>query len=176
MLLGRDLDAYSSFGPSGRSKVVENLLGGSLIVTKDGQQIIDCYLSDPRCQDILQKKLIEMCCSVSKKHGDGSLAAVVIMSYAIRELNKYSLERSSPSTQRILLLRAVEIVFSSAELLKLHICQHMISCSVWQLTAQDESDHSVISRYVRGLWGSILQPATNSITALNIGNILVSHN
>ena len=162
-------EIQSSFGPQGRSKVIRSQLGGSLIVTKDGQQLLDCYLSDPKNLDCLQKLLIKMCCRISKEHGDGSMSALIIMSLIMRSLSSIkSIEH------RILHLNAVEAAIHAVEMNKTIIIQHMIEKSVWFAAAQNDVDDGDHSDRIRGLWGSILHPATNASIAANIGTLLVS--
>ena len=177
MLSSQDPENYSSFGPFGRSKVIQNLHGGSLIVTKDGQQILESYLSDPRANDPLQRAVINMCCSISKEYGDGSTSALVMVSNIIREMNRSSSKYSNARTDRILLIKAIETIYSIVEMYRHEIRQIMIASSIWQLSAESKSnrDNEIndTSAFLRGFWGTILQPATNSAMASNIGDILV---
>ena len=177
MLSSQDPENYSSFGPFGRSKVIQNLHGGSLIVTKDGQQILESYLSDPRANDPLQRAVINMCCSISKEYGDGSTSALVMVSNIIREMNRSSSKYSNARTDRILLIKAIETIYSIVETYRHEIRQIMIASSIWQLSAESKSnrDNEIngTAVFLRGFWGTILQPATNSAMASNIGDILV---
>jgi chaperonin GroEL (HSP60 family) len=177
MLSSQDAENFSSFGPFGRSKVIQNLHGGSLIVTKDGQQILESYLSDPQASDPLQTTLINMCCSISKECGDGSTSALVMVSNIIREMSRSSSKYSNAGTDRILLLKAIETIHSIIEIYRQQIRKIMIASSIWQLSAESknkgENEVNDTSDFLRGFWGTILQPATNSATASNIGDILV---
>jgi TCP-1/cpn60 chaperonin family len=177
MLSSQDPENYSSFGPFGRSKVIQNLHGGSLIVTKDGQQILESYLSDPRANDPLQRAVINMCCSISKEYGDGSTSALVMVSNIIREMNRSSSKYSNARTDRILLIKAIETIYSIVEKYRHEIREIMIASSIWQLSAESKSnrDNEIndTAVFLRGFWGTILQPATNSAMASNIGDILV---
>jgi TCP-1/cpn60 chaperonin family len=177
MLSSQDAANFSSFGPFGRSKVIQNIHGGSLIVTKDGQQILESYLSDPQASDPLQRTLINMCCSISKEYGDGSTSALVMVSNIIREMSRSSSKYSNAGTDRILLLKAIESIHSIIEIYRHQIRNTMIASSIWQLSAESknkgENEVNDTANFLRGFWGTILQPATNSATASNIGDILV---
>ena len=116
MLSAHDIDIFSSFGPLGRSKVIENVHGGSRVVTKDGQQILDCCLSDPRSQNYLQRTLLKMCCSVSEEYGDGSLTTLLIASHIISRLGILAKGDSNLCSQWVLLLKAVETICSAVDL------------------------------------------------------------
>lgn len=175
---GQEIDIFSSFGPLGRSKVVENVHGGSRVVTKDGQQILECCLSDPRSQNSLQRTLLKMCCSVSEEYGDGSLTTLMIASHIIARLGILAGEDSNSCIQWVLLLQALETICSTFEALKVDINKHMIDSQIWQSSSVDESATSTsimnTSGYLKGLWGTILQPATNTATAAKIEDIIVS--
>ena len=170
MLVSGETEIRTSFGPMGRSKVVRNQVAGSLILTKDGQQLLQCYLSDPKLQDPLEKALITMCCGVAKEYGDGSMSALVIMSTISKSLNI-----SVPSRNRLHILNAVEVIIHAVEMHKKLIAQYMIDHSVWHSTNSDD-DLSKVQDHIRGLWGSILLPATNIATASNIIALLVRLN
>lgn len=177
MLSSHDPENFSSFGPFGRSKVIQNLHGGSLIVTKDGQQILESYLSDPKADDSLQRTVINMCCSISKEYGDGSTSALVMVSNIIREMGRSSSKYSIAQTDRILLVTAIETIHSVIEKYRHQIRQVMIESSIWQLSAEctNKGGNKIgdTALFLRGFWGAILQPATNSATASYIGDILV---
>ena len=178
MLSGQEIDIFSSFGPLGRSKVIENVHGGSRVVTKDGQQILECCLSDPRAQNSLQRTLLKMCCSVSEEYGDGSLTTLMIASHIIARLGILAGGDSNSCIQWVLLLQALETICSAVEALKVDINTHMIDSQIWQSSSVDESATSTstmsTSGYLKGLWGTILQPATNTATAAKIEDIIVS--
>lgn len=178
MLTGQEIDIFSSFGPLGRSKVIENVHGGSRVVTKDGQQILECCLSDPRSQDSLQRTLLKMCCSVSEEYGDGSSTTLMIASHIIARLGTLAGGDSNSCIQWVLLLQALETICSIVEALEVDINQHMIHSQIWQSSRVDESTTSTstmnVSGYLTGLWGTILQPATNTATAAKIEDIIVS--
>ena len=167
MLFGGETEIRTSFGPMGRSKVVRNQVAGSLILTKDGQQLLQCYISNPKIEDPLEKALITMCCGVAKEYGDGSMSALVIMGVISKSLNI-----SRVSLHRPHLLNAVEVIIHAVEMHKKLIAQHMIDHSVWHSTNSD-GDLSKVPDHIRGLWGSILLPATNVATASNITALLV---
>jgi TCP-1/cpn60 chaperonin family len=177
MLSSQDAENFSSFGPFGRSKVIQNLHGGSLVVTKDGQQILESYLSDPHASDPLQRTVINMCCSISKEYGDGSTSGLVMVSNIIREMSRSSSKYSNADTDRILLLKAIETIHSIIDAYRHEIRRMMIAFSIWHLSAESKykGEHEVddTAVFLRGFWGTILQPATNSATASNIGDILV---
>ena len=150
--------------------MIRNQLAGSLIVTKDGRQLLESYLSDPSHQDPLRSILIKMCCSISADYGDGSLSAVVIMSQVLRYLTTSKL-----AEHRILFLNALETIIYTVEMQKDYIAEYMIDKSVWSTCDESESEDDCqdLSDHVRGLWGSILYPATNSATAASILSLLV---
>ena len=177
MLSSQDPENFSSFGPFGRSKVIQNLHGGSLIVTKDGQQIVESYLSDSSTNNPLQKKLVSMCCCISKEYGDGSTSALVMVSNIIQEMMKSSMTYSNAGASRILLLKAIETIHSVIEIYRVEMNQCMIASSIWQLSTENGNKVENVSddaaHFVRGFWGTLLQAATNSATASIIGNILV---
>jgi chaperonin GroEL (HSP60 family) len=178
MLSGQGIDIFSSFGPLGRSKVIENVHGGSRFITKDGQQILECCLSDPRSQNSLQRTLIKMCCSVSEEYGDGSLTTLMIASHIIEKLGILAEEDSNSCIQWVLLLQALETICSAVEALKVDINTHMTDSQIWTNSNEDESATSTsiinTSGYLKGLWGTILQPASNTATAAKIENVIVS--
>lgn len=176
MLSAPEIDIFSSFGPLGRSKVIENVYGGSRVVTKDGQQILECCLSDPRSQNSLQRTLLKMCCSVSEEHGDGSLTTLMITSHIIARLDILAKGNSNTCIQWVLLLKAFETISSAIEALRFEINKHMIDSQVWQSSDGDEFATSTMhtTGFLRGLWGTILQPATNTATASKIEDIIVS--
>lgn len=164
-----ETEVWTSFGPMGRSKVISNPVAGSLVITKDGQQLLQCLLSNPELQDPLERILISMCCNVTKEYGDGSMSALIIMRMMSR-----SLGASKLSQHRLHFLHALEVIIHAVEMNKSLITQHMVDHSVWRSTdtagdlSKDFSDH------IKGLWVSILLPATNSATASNIATLLVS--
>jgi chaperonin GroEL (HSP60 family) len=178
MLSGQEIDIFSSFGPSGRSKVIENVHGGSRVVTKDGQQILECCLSDPRSQNSLHRTLLKMCCSVSEEYGDGSLTTLMIASHIVARLGTLAGGDSNSCIQWVLLLQALETICSTIEALKVDINTHMTDSQIWTNSNEDESATSTsimkTSGYLKGLWGTILQPATNTATAAKIEDVIVS--
>ena len=178
MLSGQGIDIFSSFGPLGRSKVIENVYGGSRIVTKDGQQMLECCLSDPLLKNPLQRTLLKMCCNVSGEYGDGSLATLLIASHIIERLDILAKGDSSSCAQWVLLLKAVETICSAVEQLRSGINKHMVDSQIWQRSNGDEFETSKMhtSGFLKGLWGTILQPATNTATAAKIENIIVRKN
>jgi TCP-1/cpn60 chaperonin family len=166
-----DEGLISAFGPFGRMKVIENLIGGSLTVTKDGQQIIDCYLSDPTHKKSLQSIVVRACSTVSSESGDGSMASLIVVNSLMRLLQR-SMLSSNPNANRIFQLKAIENIILTMESKRLCINQYMLDASVWQsVSYQAESNNLYL--FLRGFWGSILQPATNSATASFLGAILV---
>ena len=167
-----DEGLMTAFGPFGRTKAIENLIGGSLTVTKDGQQIIDCYLSDPAHKKSLQSIVVRACSTLSSDSGDGSMASLIVVNSLMRLLQKSGLS-SNPTANRIFQLKAVENIILTMESKRLSIDQYMLDASVWQ-SVSPRNDSSNLYSYIRGFWGSILQPATNSATASFMGAILVS--
>ena len=167
-----DEGLMTAFGPFGRVKVIENLIGGSLTVSKDGQQIIDCYLSDPTHKKSLQSIVVRACSTVSSDSGDGSMASLIVVNSLMRLLQKSMLISSNPNVNRIFQLKAIENIILTVESKRLCISQFMLNVSVWQsVSYRTESNNLYL--FIRGFWGSILQPATNSATATLIGAILV---
>jgi chaperonin GroEL (HSP60 family) len=167
-------DIRSSFGPFGRCKIVRNQLGGSLIITKDGQQLLECILSNPSHNDTLQHALIQKCCSVSTCHGDGTMSALIIISHIVHELTTILTNRSKPITQRILLLNALEVLMQVSKSQEALINQHMINASIWCESSKNLCEEVVFLQQIKALWMGILLPATNANTATNLLNILVS--
>ena len=153
--------------------MIENLIGGSLTVTKDGQQIIDCYLSDPARKKSLQSIVVRACSTVSSDSGDGSMASLIVVNSLMQLLQKSMLISSNPTANRIFQLKAIENIILTMESKRHCINQYMLDVSVWQsVSYRTESNNLYL--FIRGFWGSILQPATNSATASFIGAILVS--
>lgn len=171
----KDVDVLTSFGPFGRSKIVRNQLGGSLIVTKDGQQLLECILSNPSHHDPFQHILIQKCCSVSTSHGDGTVSALIIMSHIVHELTTILTNVSKPMAQRIILLNALEALIHVIKSEKGLIIEHMIINSIWCGNSKSIFEEGVILQQIKALWMGILLPATNANTAANMLNILVSH-
>ena len=167
-----DESLLTAFGPYGRNKVIQNLIGGSLTVTKDGQQILDCYLSDPTLKKSLQSILIRACSAVSRDSGDGSMASLIIVNSLMRVLQNSMLMSSNQTANRTFQLKAIENIILTVESQRLYINQYMLNSSVWQSTS-DRTESNNLYLFIRGFWGSILQPATNSATASFIGAILV---
>jgi chaperonin GroEL (HSP60 family) len=130
MLQGAELDFRCSFGPQGRSKIVRNQSGGSFVVTKDGQQLLDCYCTDPEHRAPLEHALIKMCCSVSKEYGDGSMSTLLTMTSVIRAFSATSSE-SSVGANRIVLLNALKIVMHAVNMHKEMITKFMTETSIW---------------------------------------------
>ena len=168
MLLDGEFEIKTSFGPLGRSKVIRNQVAGSLLVTRDGRQLLESYLSDPSRQDPLEDVLIKMCCSVAVDYGDGSMSAFVIMSLLLKHLTTSGLAQ-----HRFLFLNALELVIHAVDVHKEHITKHMVDKSVWHASSETD-DNADFFDHIRGLWGCILYPATNSATAASIGSLLVS--
>ena len=168
MLLDGEFEIKTSFGPLGRSKVIRNQVAGSLLVTKDGRQLLESYLSNPGRQDPLEDVLIKMCCSVAVDYGDGSMSAFVIMSLLLKHLTTSGL-----AEHRFLFLNALELVIHTVDVHKDDITKYMIDKSVWHATSETNDDNADFSDHIRGLWGCILYPATNSATAASIGSLLV---
>lgn len=164
----------TSFGPSGRSKVIRNEIGGSLIVTKDGQQLLECYISNPLIEDKLTICLLNMCCNVSKHYGDGSMSTLIIMNQMINSFINSSEKSVNKNSNRILLLNALEILIHTIKTSKNTIINHMIDKSIWTSTTETEFNTEIITQQIIGFWNTILLPATNAATAVNLSAILVS--
>ena len=109
-----------------------------------------------------------MCCSVAVDYGDGSMSAFVIMSLLIKHLTTSGLAQ-----HRFLFLNALELVIHTVDVHKEHITKYMIDKSVWHASSESDDDNEDFSDHIRGLWGCILYPATNSATAASIGSLLV---
>ncbi len=150
------------FGPHGRKKVVQNLSGGAVVVTKDGQQLLDC--SQSSMTSIFDKLLIKICSAVSTRCGDGSLRTLFIMSDVLRVI----IESTSTLKSRIQWLAALETIAHTIQEMKGQITQQMLANNIWWT-----SSSCSMSTDVLGLWSNVMLPGCNSAMTSNLLQLLV---
>ena len=150
------------FGPHGRNKVVQNLSGGAVVVTKDGQQLLECQQSSTT--SIFENSLLKLCSNVSSRCGDGSLRTMFIMSDVLRSI----IESTRTLKIRIQWLAALETVAHTVQAMKYHVTQQMLANSVWWT-----STNYSISSDILGLWSNVMLPGCNSAMTCNLVQLLV---
>ena len=166
----------SSFGPFGRSKAIQCSSSGSLIVTKDGHQILQSLLSqnDNRSDDLMQKYLLKLCANLGTKYGNGSSVAVLLMNSFIKLITN----QASTLEETKLLRICLETIIHTQAVYDELITTTLVSHSVWEmqttncLHVKDDSGTSYIRR-LHGFWSELLISSTNIAVAANLLKVLV---
>ena len=182
----------SSFGPFGRSKLIKKELSGEILISRDGQQILEyCTHTSSSSSSAFLSVMRAACIDFGNRHGDGSSSAILLLEFLLNHIicrypnlmrvssssqyssSKYSIGSSNSFgsygkdyQKRIQFLQSFNVVKkilqSNAQLIK----TEFINCKVFQ----EISDHKL---FARGIWTNLLVPATNPTTATRIISLLL---
>jgi TCP-1/cpn60 chaperonin family len=145
--VGREIS--SSFGPFGSSKIVTD--GSSkIIVTRDGRQILE-HLELPN--DVFSKLIIRVCERFADTFGDGCSTLLLISEHIVHSVHiMYPDLQVQHYSQRVKLLRALNVLISCFQSSHLDIQSHLISCGACTVV----SSFKVLAS---GVWKNVLAPA-----------------
>ena len=178
------------FGPFGRSKLIKKDISGEIIITKDGQQILEyCNHSHTSSSFIAFQGVVRAACiDFGTRHGDGSSSTMLLLEFLLKHIIcRYpDVMISSPSSQqssymvypgsnrsfgksyvkRISLLQSFnhirKVFHSNAPRIK----SYFNECNVFQRI----TDYKL---FAKGIWTNLLVSAANPNIAKRIISLML---
>ena len=149
----------SAFGPSGRSKIMHSETG-AVLVTRDGQQMLEQRLS---AASALERQTLQACVGVSRRFGDGSLGAAIVLDSLLGGLlgrgrgRGSARGREAAREERVRSLLALNTLTSVMRHSESEITAELVRLGCWKRLGE--------TKWLRGMWMSALVPALNPTSA-----------
>jgi hypothetical protein len=168
----------TSYGPNGKSKIISNS-SGTLVITKDGYQIIEALLSSKLYNNknnnnaLLEKTFIRICKENGQRCGDGSLTSILITNKLLEQIESTlnmqgQVLHINNNNKRIKLLRSLNVILEIINRYQDEINLYMIKIKSWRMNIIESNN----LLFFKSIWLNILIPSSNYQMAHSISKII----
>jgi hypothetical protein len=170
----------SSYGPHGRTKVVQ-LSNGHCIITRDDVLLLDALIDNNVADDrhksftfekILVNLLLKDCKRFSEQFGSGSVGAFLVSAKIIMGLGPFN-ERGRANIRQKEALQIIQSAVFGAEQ-KIHSA--LINCGIWQQLSMVSNQRQLVTVLKQLINGALLsagaQPIVEVVEEMMVSDIL----